>query len=537
MRIRPDRGVLARSFRRRVDLAGLPPPSHFLPAAALLAAVAVAACDARDPVQPEPGPGSRPGCAPAGAQPVRLESGQSVDPAAAQLACLWLPGGAAARYVLAWADARPSRAAQAAPEPASFAEFTITAGEAGVPAAAAQRGRADAAAASDVVFATGEPLSFQQAFTLRPTPWSLDERVTFGSAERGIRNGRVIRIWGGHFVLLLIEEDSASLRQAWLDAVDAAFESVLDGGLALLQEVWGPGLPITSTGSGQLVIIAQNLTGFGGVASAHQGPEYDAMLSTVSLNLSGTTNPEAMLHLVVHELVHTYQYRYMAGTAPAGAQDLRFAPRWAMEGTANLIATEHVRRRAGIGLLANWDWRCCPAGSPNGQYAQPARAQAGRFLDGYDQSATFLADLVQRRVLEGQDTTAAFRDVALGAVEGWYGFDMGGLRRTGLVARQQQASGGAWDPAAALLTWTISQALDDRTDSAVYQNRAYLSVSDGPGRLGWKPHATIGPGQAQAVRVQGGSTGWIELEPGPGGAAFTVVASSPHIAWRLARVR
>jgi hypothetical protein len=61
-----------------------------------------------------------------------------------------------------------------------------------------------------------------------------------------------------------------------------------------------------------------------------------------------------------------------------------------------------------------------------------------------------------------------------------------------------------WDPADALLRWTLSQAVDDLTANPDLQNHAFRRVSTAGPAMGWLAPAQLRTGD-RAVRVDPGS--------------------------------
>jgi hypothetical protein len=378
-----------------------------------------------------------------------------------------------------------------------------------------------------------------EALTERATPWVLGETFTWGTADRGFNTARVVRIYDGHFVLALVLADSVPQFPAWLARMDSIMPLVLAEALPLLQAAFLPGRPTTSPGSGQHLIIARRLNFAGGVAAPMTIPGDAGVYSFVALDIGGG-DAHSLLHLVTHELAHAYQYMYAWDSRPSGETRVTLGERWAVEGGANLLANEVIRRRFGIGLEDNWDWRPHSPGSPLGPYAAPARVQDGTFAQGYDRSAMFLQELVIRgRRAWGETYEATLAAVARGALEGWYGFDAAGNQRYGLTAAMRDLYGVTWEPDERLLIHALSQAVDDMFASTTFQNPAYREVSQGPGRLGWKPDALLAAGSADshtALREQG-SLGYFYLDDDDLGASFALTTAVPDIAWMLVRYR
>jgi hypothetical protein len=225
-------------------------------------------------------------------------------------------------------------------------------------------------------------------------------------------------------------------------------------------------------------------------------------------------------------------------TRPAGtpATVVPGGGRWGIEGGASLMQRELARRRAGLGLTANWNWR---AGGTDAQigYSSYAQPGDGSFHVGYEVSAGFLSDLVQRRVAAGEPAEAAITEVLRGSVEGWYGWvDAAGPPRAGMTERMRAKLGGGWTPAEGMLTWALSHAMDDRTRSDVFQDRAFKDVGQvAQEGWGWAPHAEVSEGSgAHSAKRLYGSPGFFTVL---GGGAFHVTANRDGVQWMIARVK
>jgi hypothetical protein len=123
-------------------------------------------------------------------------------------------------------------------------------------------------------------------------------------------------------------------------------------------------------------------------------------------------------------------------------------------------------------------------------------------------------------------------------VEGWHGADGEGGASPGLVERMRARLGPAWDPAAAVLLWTASQAADDQTPSTALANPTYYGVGR-DARYGWKPAAELRAGSDQSVavtQVAGGSF-YVRVTGARAGGTLSAVSSTPDARWMIARVR
>lgn len=149
--------------------------------------------------------------------------------------------------------------------------------------------------------------------------------------------------------------------------------------------------------------------------------------------------------MLTHELAHAWQVRHLAETG--GGE----GPPWGVEGAADLLAMDAVRRFLGIGFASNWAWSGRRS-APNRlvAYALEPADTRGRAARGYFDAASLLRDLQARMVRQGMGEADALALVARGAVEGWHGGDAGAAR-PGLAGRVRPVLGDAWDPAGAVL--------------------------------------------------------------------------------------
>jgi hypothetical protein len=139
--------------------------------------------------------------------------------------------------------------------------------------------------------------------------------------------------------------------------------------------------------------------------------------------------------------------------------------------------------------------------------------------------------LLNRRIVSGESEDVALSQVAKGAVEGWYGYS-GDEKRTGLVARMQQALGTSWNPTEAVLVYTLSQAIDDLTTSSTFQNRSFYKAFhrlDGQ-NSGPRPHQSApgkyvqdsGTGVSASGTVRTGSSGHYMINDNGFGGAYSL---------------
>jgi hypothetical protein len=467
----------------------------------VLPAAQGAACDAAAEALAVRGAEVAPGVAVRRAEgQVRLEVGQAARLAGGAAGCLRLAAVPGARYALAFLDARFVRAARGGYEgaPPSPAFYSVSVSEAGRTGGAPAASRAPRfAVASDIrpvyAGAAEDPAS---PYT-RTSPWTEGERIVV--RDPGLPQptmARVVRVYGGHLVLALAEgEEPEGGRAAWTARADSAFAEMAAEGYPVLRAALSAGLPVTSTGSGQLLVLARrDGTSYAGShASVAEGGRH---LSFPVLNTAFGTSSAAILRTLAHELAHAWQQQYADETRPAGAPSATAAAPWAAEGSADLLAWAVVKRARGMSLAANWNWAGEIDAPANTSFALLAAASRGNLTAGYAGAAGFGLDQVNRLVRRGVSESDALALVSRGMVEGWYGFDAAGVRRTGMTERMRGRLDAAWDPADALLRWTLSQAVDDLTSNPDLQNPTFLAVSTAGASAsrGWLPQAVLRSG-------------------------------------------
>jgi hypothetical protein len=482
---------------------------------------------------------------------VRLYIGTAtILPEEAQL-CLVLPDPNQ-RYLLAYVDTRPIEWSREEPEiwmeAFGIRVRDLAAGAAWNALAAEAPGRAQdpfAAlyGAGHLVSVSGPATSTHPAS--RPGPWREDETFVLWDDLRGAdRTARVHRVYDSWLVVAAFEDEPTPRLGVTLEMLDAAWPDLLSIGLPLLRSAFGTDLPVTSNGSGQLLLLVRpDLQQAVGVSyGTIRGTKVFSWLAITPNAVDSRRTPYSLGSLVLHEIAHAFQREYLNETRPAGEDASASAGRtfWGVEGGALLLERELARRQAGISLTANYDWLNPGAREVERWYALYA-TRSNEFTRGYQGSAPFLAQLVSRLVATGETVDAAVAEVSRGAVEGWYGHvHPGRAPRRGMTARMQARLGSGWNPADALLTWTLSHALDDRSSNPLFQDPAFLELGrippgGWPDGWGGAPHGTLTAGEGGTVEMlrRYGSVGYFELG---GGGAFHLFGE-PGIRWAVARAR
>ncbi|HET7464375.1 MAG TPA: hypothetical protein VFJ82_24160 [Longimicrobium sp.] len=513
------------------------PPIRFAPAAMTLAMAALAAAcsDATSPVD------GRDACSRLGvpgtyAGDVSLGRGEAVKLAGGTQLCLAVPGSAADAYALAFVDTRPIQASLTAQEPASGDGFGVTVGAAGSTRATRLAALSAPAEPSDVREWAFSHADADDAGN-RATPWTQGESFrVVDLLQDSVRPATVQRVYDGWLVVAVYTDQPEPALAGMLQNLDTAWPTLRATGVPLLRKLLSDSLPMTSGGSHQLlVVIRGDIPGASGLAFG----ESDGARTLTQIALRPYADPgnaPFVASLLFHEVTHAFQRQYISATRPAAAPPTLHAgaARWAIEGGATLMQAEFARRLAGISWASNWDFRN-PNGTAQAFYSRFAFTGTGPFVGGYSPPAGFMRDLAERRVRRGEAVDDALAAVMRGAIEGWYGHGPSATDRPGLAARMRSALGGDWDPADAMLTWTLSHAADDRTSSGTFQDAAFLRAWDTTDPGAWPAAGTLAPGSAPVTLAQEReSTHWFELA---GGGTYAVSSTVDGVQWMLVRMK
>ncbi len=487
---------------------------------------------------------------------VDLQPGQTASLTAGEAACFRLAPHAGARYALAGFDARAIEGARSGPEPAPGADPVYVVGDgsavAATPApASASRGPSATAVPVDMQLHADAAPDPQSPFA-RATPWQQGERFPIRRLDGQTATARVVRVMG-RYVFALVEADEEGHTGRFIDDTETAMAYLQREGFGVLGRVWGGAEPVTSAGSGQVLVVyaAWNPDQGVGSTSTSAAPDGSGIGSFVWLNLNARPGVRDGFNMIdvasyrmkvlAHEMTHAWQMRYAYDSQPAGPRTVSFGPAWAMEGTADLVATDLVRRSLGVGLTSNWNWQDrLRAPNPGITLALQPIDTRGRVSRGYYDAASFLQDVEVRMVRRGTNADEALAQVARGAVEGWYGTDAAGVRRQGLSSRVRAVLGAGWEPADAVLLWTLTQASDDQTDFADLNDPVYDHAADPSSSYAWKAALDeVQPGQAFAYQVQrsAGSSFFVRVKDGGSGGSVSLSASVEGTRWMIARLR
>lgn len=377
----------------------------------------------------------------------------------------------------------------------------------------------------------------------RETPWKVGDEMAVDVA-----NGRKATVVAIAPPLVMAEWNNEMPLEGEGGVIEDAVREAAQSVVPMLSAAFDGEVVSTSPGSSQLVLVAQR----GSLSLTYSRPSETASSSLIILSL----NPDVAdavgaaldIRVVAHELTHAWQFRYLYREAgPDGA----WAPHWGIEGGADFVALQYLRSRFGISIDANGE----AVGenilyTPEDVYWQQVDRSFGDIEAGYQQTEPLLRDLMVRLVRAGMSEPDALSNVAKGAVEGWFGPGNGSSwHPPGMAARMSAGLGRQWDPVTGVLTWVLSDALDDRTTGDTFTNLSVLDAWKKVGLSGFSPSGRVGRGRATTTR-RAGSTGYFELSVGdePDSRLILTSAGTPgpvpgigetqvDVRWMVARIR
>ncbi len=512
------------------------------------AMAALAGCDAAERVAAP----LRAGCE--AAATVELAPGETAVLDEAAAACFSLAARPYAGYVLAGFDTRGMEAARAGVEPGALEEpeYSIVDLSRGGGPAAPSASRAPGTGAATLA-SVGADAVLESAQTAADPfrhgrPWSEGERFAVGLPGRPPEAARVVRVRAG-VVLAVVEADEGPGTARVVQQASEALETLAADGFSTLRATFGEAAPVTSAGSGQLLVVLDAWDpghGAGG-AVVEVDPAGGGVRSWLRMNLQVRPGVRPgfetfdhatyRLKVLAHEMTHAWQLAWLHEATPGGLREVPTWPRWGIEGAADLVAMDVVRRSLGIPLTGNWAWSGhLDAADRAVTFALEPADTRGRLPRGYFDASSFLRDLQVRMVRAGVPADAAMREVARGAVEGWWG----GEGAPGLAGRVRARLGSAWEPADAVLLWTAAQGADDLSAIPALNNEVYADAGHPGNGHAWRPatgdlHAAGG----FSVRTPQGAGGsfYVRLWDSGVGGTYSARSSRPGARWMLARFR
>lgn len=263
--------------------------------------------------------------------------------------------------------------------------------------------------------------------------------------------------------------------------------------LPLLREAYGHEDPVTAPG-GPLLILLTRWDPTAGLAATWTDLEGGVPLSYVILNLDARRSESPRLagydleayrvRTTVHELAHTYQARFIFREGIP-----RPVPAWALEGSADLLAGEAIRRHLGVPAGGNWRWEAhVNADDSHFALAVEPFGLTGNVGGGYRDAAAYLR----------WSSRHAVRSVA----------------QTARLAMQEPSVTGPAD-ADAVARWAAALALDERVTHGDPDFRDAAAGGSWRSLPATQPlTAETTAGQAGFVRLRGPGT--FPLAPRPG---------------------
>lgn len=499
---------------------------------------------------------------------VRLEPGEWTLLSAEEAACLRIPAADSAQYVLAYADFAPFEAARTEWAPPPWSNFSVAVTDranaaALVSAGSSARGQAvqarrdragvSFAPSSAPVAVAANAIAEQTAalksecsdtdftnlrFWCRSKPWQVGDKLRIRrphSATSDTVMATVYQIYGGRFAFAAIDGDNSAGLAQLRSSIQAAMPGVLQVSVPLLELAYGNEFPTTSVGSGQLLTVIgdfQHGSVGGGCCAGGNGP-----WSALALGNTLAAPQAELFYLLTHEFTHAWQVRWFHDSRLAESSPFAMGSYWAVEGTADLLALEAVRRYAVAPWATNSSWDDFVRAPGLGEPMARELGVRGSIAQGYHEASSFLRDLVARLVRAGVHRDVAFREVARGGIEGWYGFDSEGVQRQGLAGRVRPHLGAGWEPGNAFLLYLLAQGADDRTNATALQNPFWQYI--------WTASTEL-----RGLELTAGSGGHLESEPRlamSGGVArlkvlgragaFETTSTEPQVRWAIARVQ
>jgi hypothetical protein len=477
--------------------------------------------------------------------PISLEVGQIALSDGFGKRCRFV-GIAGAEYVLAWVDVRSIEESRTQVE-SELEPYAVRVTIAPDAQPAARDG-----AARDASLSTGGMEAAHRPTRLRPasvelapyrprhrdTPFVLDEAFNLEDDATGLpRPARIVRVYHGAIAVARWESELGAELPAYLGQLDTAMAMLDAEGFPAMRSAYVDAFP-RSTGAGQtLILLREDLAiPAWSLAEVHG----DTLFGWIETLPFLWRSPERLAVRLAHEMTHLYQMEYMHASRPlAGLPTSSGASFWAIEGAADLMSYEMLRRLAGIAPNANHDWRTPPTDTVTKLFQQRAQPAGGLLTDGFDSAMGFLRDLAARRVRNGEPHEDALRAVSRGAIEGWYGHD-GVAQRLGLVPRMQATFGSGWHPATALLDWALGYAGDDLTPNTQYQDLNSLRIWDLPlgQSYGWRADAFLSASGTTAFLFKRyGSPGFARLFDNGAGIHVEIDGFEFPIVWKILRIR
>jgi hypothetical protein len=463
------------------------------------------------------------------ADQIQLQIGEARMLTAAEQNCLILPG--ATRYALAFLDAR--RIEQSRNPRNTWQLFGNFAAGLTVPDTTGSLKNVmprHGATLGDVVVQANAAADPANAWE-RDRPWVLNEEFDVRTTSSIPIRAKVHRIYDNHFVLAAQSDFHPDSLRAHLAKFDTTFNRFLRDTEPLYRRWFADRRPRTSAASGQLLVVVKHACGGGFAHRSSADPS--APSSWITMDVCGVpVVDDVSFELTpLHELAHVWQFEYLHTFAPFSDT----SESWALEGGADYAVAEAMRRRAGLPIDGNWEW----ASSIGTRTAADGFSRLAwlntDFTAGYKTAGNFLQHLIVKRIRAGMQIDEANAFILRASLQNWYGQSFTHRVASGFVAEMQSVEPG-WDPAAAILKWTLSIALDELTANPELQNLTYRNVRNAHPSFGW-PAIPVNAPQDRRVLMQNkaGEPFFLLLNNENSPATYVLFANVPNVKWMIAR--
>lgn len=438
---------------------------------------------------------------------IELDVGEAVAIAPADLSCVMLPQG---RYALAFFDARYADKVPTTAEANGSFTATVRDGTgAATPGAAL-----NVMAAAKMSHTAASSTAFAANWNDEMDPWSVGDTLDF-TLPSGLGNVLVRQIVGGYWAIATPVDGGDLITDGTIAGFVDLIERFNTMHRAWLEGVHGA-VPAAANGQFLIVLLPSELLSAGSQASS------DAI---VLISPSDSFDDPEMYQVLAHELTHAY-YATRIDDIHDSLMDRPYGGAFAVEGAAEFVATRAYAEFLGIPFYAN----------QTEQFGIFGFIGKWALQDGYSAAAAYFWDLATRL----DRATALTFEQAHDSIARALIYNLRGcLIRTGDCTQfdglndvMERLLGPEWDPARAVLVHTLSQALDDLTDSSEFQDPHFLRNED----RDWDPVAVLtgGSGATKSARLRAGSTHFFEIDASVP-TTISLEADVEPVVWMVAR--
>ena len=190
----------------------------------------------------------------------------------------------------------------------------------------------------------------------------------------------IVRNYRDRFVVAVLDQDEEYRVADRLDSMDVAMDVVFDYGIPLRRSALGDEYPVTTPGSGQLLVIVSDYDLIGAIMTCSGANSPDRFPGNCVMKLSpgitvGEVDEQLFIRpdLLTHELAHAWQSLHLdLACRDEGACGGAGADRWASEGGADFLAIEAMRQRQGSAFDQNSSWQTTPGILPASREMPPS---------------------------------------------------------------------------------------------------------------------------------------------------------------------